>query len=156
MYNAIAMVDSLLKSFREVVYLYDCWQFVLVFRYDLIMIGSFTATFSCWLWSYLTIEEEDYDMERKFWNPYDPTLIGEGLMAFSTVLAFGRILYILQVHHNLGPLLVLFMGLYPSLYLNIKQYRNFNNIVIIDNYLEQSWFLWASWISAKFFLLVAK
>lgn len=77
-------------------------------------------------------------MERKFWNPYDPTLIGEGLMAFSTVLAFGRILYILQVHHNLGPLLVLFMGLYPSLYLNIKQYRNFNKIVIIDNYLEQS------------------
>ena len=61
----------------------------------------------------------NHTLPRQFWKPYDPTLIGEAFYAFAFILAFGKIMYFLQISRTLGPLQVLclfiaiFTGFFP-------------------------------------------
>ncbi|KDQ65320.1 Transient receptor potential-gamma protein [Zootermopsis nevadensis] len=44
--------------------------------------------------------------ERKYWDHLDNTLIGEGFFALATIFAYLRLLLLLQLNLQLGPLLV--------------------------------------------------
>nr|CFW94253.1 Eka-Trp5 protein [Euperipatoides kanangrensis] len=73
--------------------------------YDICMLSTFVATFSVWLWAYLDLIESDQKyLERRYWKSYDPALIGEGLFAIASILAYWRLLYIFQINSYLGPL----------------------------------------------------
>lgn len=81
-------------------YLSDSWHW-----YDAFQTFMFLLSFGCWIWSYwdiLTYGNEHID--RKFWYQYDPTLLGEGILAIASILAFGKTLYLFQMSASLGPL----------------------------------------------------
>ncbi|XP_037071610.1 short transient receptor potential channel 4-like [Pollicipes pollicipes] len=81
-------------------YFSDSWHW-----YDTLMTVAFLASFGCWIWSYYDIVTYGNErLERKFWYQYDPTLIGEGLLAIASILAFGKTLYLFQISSSLGPL----------------------------------------------------
>ncbi|XP_043231293.1 short transient receptor potential channel 4-like [Amphibalanus amphitrite] len=81
-------------------YFSDSWHW-----YDTLMTTAFMVSFCCWIWSYYDIVTYGNErLERKFWYQYDPTLIGEGLVAIASILAFGKTLYLFQMNSSLGPL----------------------------------------------------
>ncbi|XP_013380847.2 short transient receptor potential channel 5 [Lingula anatina] len=75
--------------------------------YDVIHRALFIATFLAWGWAYLDTQVHDeINLERKYWNQFDPTLLAEGLFALSTILSFGRLLFLFQLNPDIGPLQV--------------------------------------------------
>jgi transient receptor potential cation channel subfamily C protein 4 len=68
------------------------------------MMQLFWAWFSFWLVAMSSHEK----LERKFWPSLHPALVAEGLLAAATILAFGRLLFLCQLHYKLGPMQVFF------------------------------------------------
>lgn len=73
--------------------------------YDLITDIFFVTTFLCW-GAALFIVLTQPDIERKNWDSLDPQLFYEGFFCISTVMAFSRLLLLLQIHGTLGPMQV--------------------------------------------------
>ncbi|XP_017886297.1 short transient receptor potential channel 4-like [Ceratina calcarata] len=73
--------------------------------FETIMILMFTMTFICWIIAAVDVRVNgQLELERKYWNMYDPTLIAEGIFCLATIMAFLKLLYIFQLSYNLGPL----------------------------------------------------
>ena len=73
----------------------------------MIMEFLFCIAILFWVIAYLDAKKRrNADLERKYWNHLDPTLIAEGFFAVATIFAFGRLLLLLQLNLTLGPLQV--------------------------------------------------
>ena len=71
----------------------------------MIMIFLFILTFLYWITAALDVRiHGQLELERKYWNRYDPTLIAEGIYCLATIMAFLKLLYICQLDYHLGPL----------------------------------------------------
>ncbi|XP_033175289.1 short transient receptor potential channel 4-like [Bombus impatiens] len=71
----------------------------------MIMISLFILTFLYWITAALDVRiNGQLELERKYWNQYDPTLIAEGIYCLATIMAFLKLLYICQLDYHLGPL----------------------------------------------------
>lgn len=69
------------------------------------MIFLFILTFLYWITAALDVKiNGQLELERKYWNMYDPTLIAEGIYCLATIMAFLKLLYICQLDYHLGPL----------------------------------------------------
>ncbi|KAJ9585626.1 hypothetical protein L9F63_002571 [Diploptera punctata] len=80
---------------------------VLVNWYDMVMECLFCIAILFWISAYMDVKKSgNADLERKLWNHLEPTLIAEGFFAVATIFAFGRVLLLLQLNLNLGPLQV--------------------------------------------------
>ncbi|KAK1136923.1 hypothetical protein K0M31_001455 [Melipona bicolor] len=74
-------------------------------RFEMIMIFLFILTFLYWITAALDVRiNGQLELERKYWNRYDPTLIAEGIYCLATIMAFLKLLYICQLDYHLGPL----------------------------------------------------
>lgn len=72
---------------------------------DVIMLTLFVLTFVFWLLSWIDAKQNDQvDLERKYWHHLDPVLISEGTFAIAVILAFFRLLYLCRLNYYLGPL----------------------------------------------------
>ena len=77
------------------------------YRYDIVLMSTFMLTFITWLWSYIDVHIYNHEyLPRSMWPMWDPTLLGEGLFAIATILAFGKLLYHFQIGRGLGPMQV--------------------------------------------------
>ncbi|XP_046608855.1 short transient receptor potential channel 4-like [Neodiprion virginianus] len=73
--------------------------------YEVIMLVLFALTFLFWGAAMLDVQQNGQrDLERKYWNQYDPTLIAEGTYCIATIMAFFKLLFVCQLDHVLGPL----------------------------------------------------
>ncbi|KAF3422675.1 hypothetical protein E2986_04317 [Frieseomelitta varia] len=73
--------------------------------FEMIMIFLFILTFLYWITAALDVRiNGQLELERKYWNRYDPTLIAEGIYCLATIMAFLKLLYICQLDYYLGPL----------------------------------------------------
>ncbi|XP_033344032.1 short transient receptor potential channel 4-like [Bombus vosnesenskii] len=73
--------------------------------FEMIMISLFILTFLYWITAALDVRiNGQLELERKYWNQYDPTLIAEGIYCLATIMAFLKLLYICQLDYHLGPL----------------------------------------------------
>ncbi|KOX80705.1 Short transient receptor potential channel 5 [Melipona quadrifasciata] len=73
--------------------------------FEMIMIFLFILTFLYWITAALDVRiNGQLELERKYWNRYDPTLIAEGIYCLATIMAFLKLLYICQLDYHLGPL----------------------------------------------------
>ncbi|XP_061938714.1 short transient receptor potential channel 4-like [Apis cerana] len=73
--------------------------------FEMIMIFLFILTFLYWITAALDVKiNGQLELERKYWNTYDPTLIAEGIYCLATIMAFLKLLYICQLDYHLGPL----------------------------------------------------
>lgn len=73
--------------------------------HDLIMYILFLLTFLFWAASYMDVKNNDQmDLERKYWHQLDPILISEGTFAIATIMAFFRLMYLCRLNYYLGPL----------------------------------------------------
>ncbi|XP_011062977.1 PREDICTED: short transient receptor potential channel 4-like [Acromyrmex echinatior] len=73
--------------------------------YELVMIILFILTFLFWIVAAIDVRiNGQRDLERKYWHKYDPTLIAEGIFCVATIMAFFKLLFICQLHYDLGPL----------------------------------------------------
>ncbi|XP_054275609.1 short transient receptor potential channel 5-like [Macrosteles quadrilineatus] len=88
--------------------------------YDLFTQLMFAMTFAFWMCALLTLETMP-DLERKYWHYLDPQLLAEGLFCIGTVLAYLRLLLLVQMHHTLGPMQIS-MG---------KMTKDFSKFIII-------------------------
>lgn len=65
----------------------------------------FILTFVFWLASYLDGKNNDQiDLERKYWHHLDPLLIAEGTFAVATIMSFFRLMFFCRLNYYLGPL----------------------------------------------------
>uniref|UniRef100_A0A2H1W321 SFRICE_007723 n=1 Tax=Spodoptera frugiperda TaxID=7108 RepID=A0A2H1W321_SPOFR len=74
---------------------------------ELIMLTLFFMTFVFWVLAAVDVaifDEEDLD--RKYWNQHDPTLLAEGTFCLATIIAFFRLMFLCQLNYHLGPLQV--------------------------------------------------
>lgn len=88
--------------------------------YDLFTQLMFAMTFAFLICALLTLESMP-DLERKYWDYLDPQLLAEGLFCIGTVLAYLRLLLLIQMHHTLGPMQIS-MG---------KMTKDFSKFIII-------------------------
>ncbi|CAK9824240.1 Transient-receptor-potential-like protein [Anthophora retusa] len=73
--------------------------------FEMIMIFLFILTFLYWITAAVDVRiNGQLELERKYWNQYDPTLIAEGIFCLATIMAFLKLLYICQLDYYLGPL----------------------------------------------------
>lgn len=99
--NTVALRQEIDEPSRSTIH------FVYCFRYDLIMLFLFINTFFFWVAAYYEISTTDQpDLERKYWHYLDPTLVAEGMFSIATIMAFFRLLFIMQLDFYLGPLQV--------------------------------------------------
>ncbi|KAG6447601.1 hypothetical protein O3G_MSEX005070 [Manduca sexta] len=74
---------------------------------EAIMLILFGLTFAFWIISAVDIAENDEeDLDRKYWNQYDPTLLAEGTFCLATIFAYFRLMFLCQLNYHLGPLQV--------------------------------------------------
>ena len=52
----------------------------------------------------LADNNKDADKSREEWDPWDPTLISEGLFAAANIFSSLKLVYIFTIHPHLGPL----------------------------------------------------
>ncbi|ODM96467.1 Short transient receptor potential channel 5 [Orchesella cincta] len=79
--------------------------------YDLCLILSFIATFTCWGFAWINFqmpENEPFNsaVERIMWREYSPEILGECFLAIATMFAYGRLIRFLQIFKTTGPLAV--------------------------------------------------
>ncbi|XP_073988851.1 short transient receptor potential channel 4-like isoform X3 [Rhodnius prolixus] len=75
--------------------------------YQVTMELLFFATFISWLTATMqAIDAGTTTLERKFWKSWDPELIAEGLFVAASIMAYLRVMMILQINYELGPLQV--------------------------------------------------
>ncbi|CAL1261674.1 unnamed protein product [Larinioides sclopetarius] len=75
--------------------------------FDLLMFSMFLLTEILWLSVYVINLVWEYDIHnsnRMCWHWYHPILIGEGIYATASVMAFSRLLLWFQINSRLGPL----------------------------------------------------
>lgn len=65
----------------------------------------FLLTFLFWLASYFdAINNDQVDLERKYWHHLDPLLIAEGTFAVAVIMAYFKLLFFCKLNYYLGPL----------------------------------------------------
>jgi hypothetical protein len=64
--------------------------------------------FLSWMWFWYYSCSTIYNDERKFWPPFHPVLVSDGLLAVSTIVAYGRLLSLFQLNRKFGPMQVNF------------------------------------------------
>ncbi|XP_066257791.1 short transient receptor potential channel 4-like [Euwallacea similis] len=65
----------------------------------------FILTFLFWLASYCdAVNNDQVDLERKYWHYLDPLLIAEGTFAIAVIMAFLKLLFFCRLNYYLGPL----------------------------------------------------
>ncbi|XP_046398148.1 short transient receptor potential channel 3-like [Ischnura elegans] len=75
--------------------------------YDLINQLLFVLAFLFWLAALIDVHKNGgLTLERKYWDPLDPTLLAEGCFAVATILSFSKLLLLCQLNFYLGPLQV--------------------------------------------------
>ncbi|PSN56603.1 Short transient receptor potential channel 5 [Blattella germanica] len=75
--------------------------------YDTIMQTFFWGAIIFWLSAYFDAQRaRNENLERKYWHPFDHTLVAEGFFTMATILAFLRVLLLLQLNFQLGCLQV--------------------------------------------------
>ncbi|XP_048006212.1 short transient receptor potential channel 4-like [Leguminivora glycinivorella] len=90
--------------------------------FDLTMLLLFGLTFAFWLAAkYETLNEHE-ELERKYWNQHDPTLLAEGTFCLATIFAFFRLLSFCQLNYHLGPLQVSLGKMTVDIYQYLKVY----------------------------------
>ncbi|XP_017796288.1 PREDICTED: short transient receptor potential channel 4-like [Habropoda laboriosa] len=73
--------------------------------FEMIMIFLFILTFLYWITAAVDVRiHGQLELERKYWNEHDPTLIAEGIFCLATIMAFLKLLYVCQLDYYLGPL----------------------------------------------------
>lgn len=73
--------------------------------FDLIMYVLYLFTFFFWLASYLdSIDNDQIDLERKYWHPLDPILVAEGCFAVAVIMSYFRLIYLCRLSYYIGPL----------------------------------------------------
>ncbi|KAK9729940.1 Ankyrin repeats (3 copies) [Popillia japonica] len=73
--------------------------------FDLVTYILYILTFSFWLAASIDVQQNDQvDLERKYWHHLDPTLIAEGTFAIAVVMSFFRLLHLVRLHYVMGPL----------------------------------------------------
>ncbi|KAI5642529.1 ion transport protein domain-containing protein [Phthorimaea operculella] len=74
---------------------------------EVLMLGLFGLTFAFWVIAGMDVANNDnQDIERRYWNQYDPTLLAEGTFCLATIIAFFRLMQFCQLNYHLGPLQV--------------------------------------------------
>ncbi|XP_075990902.1 short transient receptor potential channel 4-like [Anticarsia gemmatalis] len=74
---------------------------------EIIMLSLFGLTFVFWVDAACDIAaNDDENLERKYWNQHDPTLLAEGTFCLATIFAFFRLMFLCQLNYHLGPLQV--------------------------------------------------
>ncbi|CAG9767715.1 unnamed protein product [Ceutorhynchus assimilis] len=65
----------------------------------------FLLTFLFWLASYYDAKNNDQtDLERKYWHHLDPILIAEGTFAVAVIMAYFKLMFFCRLNYYLGPL----------------------------------------------------
>ncbi|XP_030757122.1 short transient receptor potential channel 5-like isoform X2 [Sitophilus oryzae] len=65
----------------------------------------FLLTFLFWLASYFdAVNNDQVDLERKYWHHLDPLLIAEGTFAVAVIMAFFKLMFFCRLNYYLGPL----------------------------------------------------
>lgn len=65
----------------------------------------FILTFLFWLASYFdAVNNDQVDLERKYWHHLDPLLIAEGTFAVAVIMAYFKLLFYCRLNYYLGPL----------------------------------------------------
>ncbi|KAJ8973595.1 hypothetical protein NQ317_010032 [Molorchus minor] len=65
----------------------------------------FLLTFLFWLASYFdAINNDQVDLERKYWHHLDPLLIAEGCFAIATIMSFFKLMFFCRLNYYMGPL----------------------------------------------------
>ncbi|XP_067131405.1 short transient receptor potential channel 4-like [Centruroides vittatus] len=73
--------------------------------YSLVMELLFILTFIFWILSWVDVLEYGFaDLPRNFWPGHDYTLIHEGLLCITGIMAVGRLFYFFLMSSRLGPL----------------------------------------------------
>ncbi|XP_075225817.1 short transient receptor potential channel 4-like [Lycorma delicatula] len=54
----------------------------------------------------MMLSEEERELERKYWHYLDPQLIAEVFFGVATIMSYAKLLLIIQVHSDIGPLQV--------------------------------------------------
>jgi hypothetical protein len=71
------------------------------------MLSLFQIAILFWVSAFINVKIfHNANVERKYWQSLDHTLISEGFLTMATIFAFGRLLLLLQLNLHLGPLLV--------------------------------------------------
>ncbi|KAH9639109.1 hypothetical protein HF086_009113 [Spodoptera exigua] len=74
---------------------------------ELIMLTLFFMTFVFWILAAIDVAGyNDDELDRKYWNQHDPTLLAEGTFCLATIIAFFRLMFLCQLNYHLGPLQV--------------------------------------------------
>ncbi|XP_057670817.1 short transient receptor potential channel 5-like [Diorhabda carinulata] len=65
----------------------------------------FLLTFLFWLASYIDVRNNDQqDLERKYWHHLDPLLIAEGCFSIATIMAYFKLMFYCRLNYYMGPL----------------------------------------------------
>ncbi|XP_076301374.1 LOW QUALITY PROTEIN: short transient receptor potential channel 4 [Lasioglossum baleicum] len=73
--------------------------------FEMVMLFLFIVTFLFWITAAIDVHRNgQLELERKYWNMYDPTLVGEGIFCLATIMAFSKLFYFCLLDYNLGPL----------------------------------------------------
>lgn len=75
--------------------------------FDLVMFSMFLLTEILWFSVFMInayTKELKHNSNRMYWEWYHPILIGEGIYACASIMAFSRLLLWFQVNSRLGPL----------------------------------------------------
>ncbi|KAJ2946490.1 hypothetical protein O0L34_g12538 [Tuta absoluta] len=74
---------------------------------EVLMLGLFGLTFTFWIIAGMDVTNNDnQNIERRYWSQYDPTLLAEGTFCLATIIAFFRLMQFCQLNYHLGPLQV--------------------------------------------------
>ncbi|XP_063545793.1 short transient receptor potential channel 4-like, partial [Cydia strobilella] len=90
--------------------------------FDLTMLLLFALTFAFWVAAKYETVKENEELERKYWNQHDPTLLAEGTFCLATIFAFFRLLSFCQLNYHLGPLQVSLGKMTVDIYQYLKVY----------------------------------
>jgi transient receptor potential cation channel subfamily C len=86
-------------------YLHDWWNLL-----DFITNTLYITTIVLKFISYVIVEREkaaeldSYKLTRENWDPWDPTLISEGIFACANIFSSLKLVYIFTINAHLGPL----------------------------------------------------
>ncbi|CAF0808879.1 unnamed protein product [Brachionus calyciflorus] len=86
-------------------YLHDWWNLL-----DFITNSLYITTIVLKVISYIIVQNEintgkdTYNLNREKWDPWDPTLISEGIFAIANVFSSLKLVYMFTINPHLGPL----------------------------------------------------
>ncbi|XP_078032808.1 short transient receptor potential channel 4 [Augochlora pura] len=117
--------------------------------FETMMLFLFVLTFLYWITAAIDVHRNgQLELERKYWNKFDPTLIAEGIFCLATIMAYLKLLYFCLLDYNLGPLqlslgkmiydVIKFAALYSIILIaftvgTCKLYQYYDGMVQIDD-----------------------